>query len=255
MCLVLCAWASCWQTFLTQVRADENSSSLSEADFKALRRRKGMFYNKFPFFWVSNGVLDPCSFPFSEPYSWPEDPLLNFGCVGAARKTQEASRPSRIAMHSFRQNSGGPAEHTISGTSKKRMPSIPERNRKQNGEPPIPFPLVKSFDTVLRLSLCCMKMPGICIFSSCDQRSPLGCQWVSGLSQLRRRAGAGDHSEVAQHREEHNIRERGCILVCLLWSVSDSRNGDLESKDAIRETQWSWCPWKEPYADPRDIGT
>lgn len=41
-------------------------------------------------------------------------------------------------------------------------------------------------------------------------------------------AGAGDHFEVAQHREEHDVRERECALVCLLWSVSDSRNGDLE---------------------------
>lgn len=41
-------------------------------------------------------------------------------------------------------------------------------------------------------------------------------------------AGAGDHFEVARHREEHDVRGRGFILVCLLWSVSDSRNGDLE---------------------------
>lgn len=49
-----------------------------------------------------------------------------------------------------------------------------------------------------------------------------------GISPGQVRAGAGDHFEVAQHREEHNVREREHILVCLLWSVSDSKNGDLE---------------------------
>lgn len=34
VCLVLCAQTCCWQAFLTQVRADENSSALSEVDPK-----------------------------------------------------------------------------------------------------------------------------------------------------------------------------------------------------------------------------
>lgn len=60
-------------------------------------------------------------------------------------------------------------------------------------------------------------------------------------------AGAGDHFEVAQHREKHDVRGRRCILVCLLWSDSDSRNGELEQGCSKGDTDVT--------AGLRDMGT
>lgn len=83
-CLVLCARACCWQTFLTQVRANEDSSSLSEADPKAVRRNMCIFFNKLSFFPLG---LKWSFGPFSQPYSWLGNPLLNFGYIRVARNT------------------------------------------------------------------------------------------------------------------------------------------------------------------------
>ena len=132
--------------------------------------------------------------------------LLSSGCRQVARHTGTQQTLK------FRQNSRGYPErvspkHRPSGISDQQVPTIPEGSKQQGGEPPTPSPLVKSFHTVSRLSLCHM-MRGVYIASSCGQRPFLGTGENLRLCWLSRDASA---ALLARPQQEQETAEQALV--------------------------------------------
>lgn len=142
--------------------------------------------------------------------------------------------------NTFRQNSWGHAEHvslkhTTSGTSEKQMPQSQKETKSTMWSHHILFPWVKSFNTVLRLSLYCMKMPRSAFQKLSPEVSsgvPVRAQDSASLREVLLLLPWSGHSKSRRQLCSYSTL-RGARLKCVCVFASfghsvTSKNGDLE---------------------------
>lgn len=199
------SWVCCWPPFPIQVGAE--GDPLSGADPGPLGGGQACsFMTAPPVFLGLKWSFWPFLISLLSTLFLIRNHLLSSGC------TQVARHAGSQQTLKFRQNSRGHPEHVSpkhrpSGILDQQVPTIPWRSKKQGGEPPTPSPLVKSFHTVSRLSLCHM-MHGVYISSSCNQRPLLGTSEDLRLGRLSRDALA---APLAGPQQEQETAEQALI--------------------------------------------